>query len=105
MCRKANCVRAQSYLTLSDLMDCAHKTPLSMGFPRLEYWSGLPFSSPGDLPKPGIEPMSPALRADSLLSEPPGKPQKRSTDEKVLGIPHSFPSHSSYNRHLISGPK
>ena len=43
--------------------------PLSMGFPRQEYWSGLPFPSPGDLPNPGIEPGSPALWADSLLCE------------------------------------
>ena len=46
----------------------------SMGFSRKEYWSGLPFPSPGDLPNPGIEPGSPALWADALLSEPPGKP-------------------------------
>ena len=45
-----------------------------MGFPRQEYWSALPFPSPGDLPVPGIEPGSPVLQADSLLSEPPGKP-------------------------------
>ena len=44
-----------------------------MGFSRQEYWSGLPFSSPGDLPNPGIEPGSPALQADALTSEPPGK--------------------------------
>ena len=44
-----------------------------MGFSTQEYWSGLPFPSPGDLPHPGIEPGSPALQADSLLSEPPGK--------------------------------
>ena len=43
-----------------------------MKFSRREYWSELPFSSPGDLPNPGIEPWSPALQADSLLSEPPG---------------------------------
>ena len=48
--------------------------PLSMGFSRQEYWSGLPFPSPGDLPNPGIEPRSPALQADALSSEPPGKP-------------------------------
>ena len=48
-------------------------TPLSMGFSRPEYWSGLPFPSPGDLSHPGIEPRSPALKADSLPSEPPGK--------------------------------
>ena len=52
----------------------AHKAPPSMGFSRQEYWSGLPFSSPGDLPDPGIEPWSPALQADVLLSEPPGNP-------------------------------
>ena len=51
----------------------ACQAPLSMGFSRKEYWSGLPFHSPGDLPDPGIEPGSPALQADSLLSEPPGK--------------------------------
>ena len=45
-----------------------------MGFSRQEYWSGLPFPSPGDLPDPGIEPGSPALEADTLTSEPPGKP-------------------------------
>ena len=50
------------------------KAPLSMEFSRQEYWSGLPFPSPGDFPKPGIELRSPALQADSLLSEPPGKP-------------------------------
>ena len=50
----------------------ACQTPLSMRFPRQEYWSGLPFSSPGDLLNPGIEPGSPTLQADSLLSEPPG---------------------------------
>ena len=49
-------------------------TPLFMGFSRQEYWSGLPFPSLGDLPDPGIEPGSPALQADSLPSEPPGKP-------------------------------
>ena len=52
----------------------AHQAPLSMGFSRQEYWSGFPFPSPGDLPDPGIEPRSPALRADALTSEPPGKP-------------------------------
>ena len=45
-----------------------------MEFSGQEYWSGLPFPSPGDLPDPGIDPWSPALQADSLPSEPPGKP-------------------------------
>ena len=52
----------------------AYQAPLSMGFSRQEYWSGLSFPSPGDLPNPGIEPGSPALQADALPSEPLGKP-------------------------------
>ena len=52
----------------------AYQAPPSRGFSRQEYWSGLPFPSPGDLPDPGIEPRSPALEADALTSEPPGKP-------------------------------
>ena len=52
----------------------AHRALLFMGFSGLEYWSGLLFSSPGDLPHLGTEPRSPALQADSLLSESPGKP-------------------------------
>ena len=49
-----------------------------MGFSRQEYWSGYPLPSPGGLPDPGIEPRSPALQAESLLPEPPGKPQFKS---------------------------
>ena len=52
----------------------AHQAPPSMGFSRQEYWSGLPFPSPGDLPDPGIKPRSPALQAGTLTSEPAGKP-------------------------------
>ena len=51
----------------------AHQAPQSMEFSRQNYWSGLPFPSPGDLPNPGIEPGSPTLQADALLSKPPGK--------------------------------
>ena len=55
----------------------ARQAPLSMGFSRQEYWSGLPFPSPGDLLDPGIKPTSPALQAEALTSEPPGnKPLK-----------------------------
>ena len=50
-----------------------HQALLSMEVSRQEYWSGLPFPSPGDLPEPGIQPRSPALHADSLPSELPGK--------------------------------
>ena len=52
----------------------AYKALLSMEFSRQEYWSGLPFPSPGDLPHPGTEPRSTTLQADALPSEPPGKP-------------------------------
>ena len=51
----------------------AYHAPPSMGFSRQEYWSGLPFPLPGDLPDPGIKPRSPAWQADALPSEPPGK--------------------------------
>ena len=52
----------------------AYQAPQSMEFSRQEYWSGLPFPSPGDLLDPGIESRSPTLQADALPSEPPGKP-------------------------------
>ena len=52
----------------------AHQAPLSMEFSRQEYWSGLPFPPPGDLPDPGTEPMSPALAARFFTTMPPGKP-------------------------------
>jgi len=55
----------------------AHQAPPSMGFSRQEYGSGVPFPPPGDLPNPETEPRSPALQADSLPSEPPGKPISR----------------------------
>ena len=52
----------------------AHQAPLSMGFPRREYWSGLPFPPPGDLPGPGIEPTPPTLAGGVFTTVPPGKP-------------------------------
>jgi len=52
----------------------AHQAPLSTAFPRQEYWSGLPFPSPGDLPRPGIEHKSPALAGRFFTAEPPGDP-------------------------------
>ena len=55
----------------------AHHAPLSMGFYKQEYWSGLLCPPPGDLPNPGIKPRSPALQTDDLLSEPPGKPIRK----------------------------
>ena len=65
----------KSCLALATPWTIACQAPLSMGFSRQEYWSGLPFPSPGDLPNPGIEPGSSASQADALPSEPPGKPQ------------------------------
>ena len=56
------------------LWTVASQAPLSMGFSKQEYWSGLPFPPPGDLPNPGIEPRSPAWEVDALPLEPPGKP-------------------------------
>ena len=63
----------QSRPTLWDPVDCGPQVSLSMEFSRQEQWSGVPFPSPGDLPDPGIEPGFPALKVDSLPSEPPGK--------------------------------
>ena len=60
---------AKSCLTLGTPWTVAHQALLPIGFSRQEYWSGLPFPSPGDLPEPGIKPRSPALQADSLLTE------------------------------------
>ena len=62
---------AKSCPTLATPWTVACQAPLFMGFSRQEYWSGLPFPSPGDLPDPGIEPRSPALQADSLPTELP----------------------------------
>ena len=75
----------QSCPTLCDPLDCSLQALLSMGFSRQEYWSGLPFPSPGNLPNPGIEPGSPALQADALLSEPPGS--SHSKGEIVEDVP------------------
>ena len=65
---------AKSCPTLVTPLTVACQAPLSIRFSRQEHWSGLPFPSPGDLPDPGVKPGCPALQADSLLSEPPGKP-------------------------------
>ena len=65
-------------------MDLAHQAPLSMGFSRQEYRSGLPFPCPGDLPNPGIEARSLALQADSLPTELPGNSHKHSHTSQIL---------------------
>ena len=69
------CVHAQSCPALCDTMDCiTHQALLFMGFSRQEYWSGLPFPPPGDLPNPGIELAFPALAGGFFTTEPPEKP-------------------------------
>ena len=85
-CEEINC-QVWKMMVVLKLLSCvrlfvtpgtvAHQAPLSMQFSRQEYWSGLPFPSPGDLPNPGVKPRSPALQADSLPSESPGKPMRK----------------------------
>ena len=75
ICNSLMLVLSLSHVWLCDPMDyIAHQAPLSLGFSRQEYWSGLPCPSPGLLPDPGIKPGSPALQEDCLLSESPEKP-------------------------------
>ena len=73
-CSSMLCLVSQLCPTLKTPWTVVLQAPLSLGILRQEYWSGLSCSSPGDLPNPGIEPRSPTLPTDSLLSEPPGKP-------------------------------
>ena len=69
------CAYMLSHVQLfATLWTAAFQSLPSMGFSRQQYWSGLPFPSPGDLPDPGMESRSPALQADASTSEPPGKP-------------------------------
>ena len=68
---------AQLCPTLCDPWTVAHQAPLSMELSRQEYWSGLPFPFPGDLPNPRIKPGSPAFQADTFITEPPGKPLEK----------------------------
>ena len=85
---------AKSCLTLVIPWIVGCQAPLSMEFSRQEYWSGLPFSTPGDLPDPGIEPISPALQADSLLLSHRGSPKKAIRVLKIA--PRYANSHSSF---------
>ena len=82
----------------------AHQAPLTLEFSRQEYWSGLPFPSPGDLPNPGIEPESPALQADSLPSEPPGKHVYVYTHTHTHTHTHIYIYIPLKCKHLIASP-
>ena len=67
------CSIVQSFLTLGDSTAVAHKAPLSLGFSRQEYWSGMPLPTTRDLPGPGIKPTSPTSAGRLFTTEPPGK--------------------------------
>ena len=87
-----SCIRIKVKVLVSHVRFCVTawtvtcQALLSTEFSRQEYWSGLPFPSPGDLPDPGIEPGSPALQADTLLSEPLGKSIRINVYNKVMNF-------------------
>ena len=91
----AHC-RGCACLLSCDPWTAAHQAPLSMGFSRQEYWSGLPFPPPGHLPNPGIEPVSPALAGGCFTTEPLGKPDYRLV--RTLSPLISFPREPPYSR-------
>ena len=76
----------KSCLILATSQTVARQAPLSMGFSRQEYWSGLPLPSPRDLPDPGVEPRSPALQADSLPTELQRKPNIPSNRIQIIRL-------------------
>ena len=84
----------KSCLTLASQGTVASQAPLSTGFSRQEYWSGLLFPPPGDLCNPGIEPRSPTLQADSLPAEPQGKPKNTGVGSLSL-LQRIFPTQES----------
>jgi len=75
ICLQCESEVAQWCPTLCYPWTVAYQAPPSVGFSRQEYWSGLPFPAPGDLPDPGIKPQSPSFQADALTTGPPGKPK------------------------------
>jgi len=87
---KVQVLAAQLCWALCNAMDCNLPGSLSVEFSRPEYWSRLPFPSPGDLPNPGIEPRCPTLQADSSPPEPPGSPPM-----KVGAVTPAWHTHAS----------
>ena len=83
-------------------MTVTHQAPLSMRFPRQEYWCELPFPSPGNLPDPGIEPVSPALTGRFFTTEPPGKPLALSMSQLMS---HLFLASASIWHRSLEGPE
>ena len=97
--KKVKIVSCSVILTLCEPMDCiACQAPLSVGFSHQEYWSRLPCPSLGDLSDPGIEPGSPALQTDSLLSEAPGKPITLNTQPDALRLLKLIPQSLHFPR-------
>ena len=89
-----------SCLTLCNRLDCSLLGSFVLEFSRQEeYWSRLPFPSPGDLPNPGIKSRSPALQADSLPSEPPGKPFISLYFSPLAKVPRIVLNRSDDRRH------
>ena len=108
---KVKVLVTQSCPTLCDPVDCAARQgPLSTESSRQKYWSGLRFPSPGDLPNPGIEPSFSTLQADSLLTEPPGKPFwdgaafRKEPDQPKSQTPRHFPAGATFRQEVTSGP-
>ena len=96
----SGCLVTKSCPTLVTPWTVACQAPLSMGFSRQEYWSGLPFPSAGDLPDPGIKPRSPALQAGSLPTELQGKPAiyiYTHTHTRTHTHTHTYTTESSFN--------
>ena len=83
------CLVPKSRPTLVTPWTVAHQAPLSIGFPKLQYQSVLPFPPPGDLPNPGNEPTSPALAGRSFTTEPPGKPSQVSRWILIVSLLHA----------------
>ena len=96
--KSVNVLVAQSGPTLCDPMDCSPPGPSVHGIFQEEHWSGLPFSPTSDLPNSWIQPRSPALQADSLLSEPPGRPVLNRS-QSVFSLPN-FLLLPSLHKHL-----
>ena len=92
---------AQQGLTLATPWILAHQAPLSVEFSRQKYWSGLPFSSSGDLPNPGIEPRCPMLQVDSLQFEVPGKPFLPLIETQLTGPGAEWSCHLSGSSSFI----
>ena len=96
------CLVAQSCLTLCDRVDCSPPGSSVHGILQARIWGGLPCPPPGDLPNPGIKPRSPTLQADSLLSEPPGKPKNTGVGSPSL-LQGNFATQELNLEYSISG--